>query len=98
MKYRIGILNDFKETKTVVEYQKYGPMEIVDAFEIGGQHRGYQLKEDSIWIFLNYQKVAEVKSRAEAVGILRKLIVNCPPEAKSTFAEFEELLFKYMRD
>ena len=73
-------------------------MEIVDAFEVGGQHRGYQLKEDSIWIFLNFHKVAEVKSKAEAIGILRKLIANCPPEAKSTFVEFEEILFRNMRD
>jgi hypothetical protein len=98
VKYRIGILNDFKDTKTVVDFQKYGQMEVVGAFEIGGQHRGYQLKEDSIWIFLNYQKVAEVKSKAEAIGILRKLIKDCPPEAKSTFAEFEEILFRRMRD
>ena len=81
-----------------MDFQKYGQMEVVGAFEIGEKHRGYQLKEDSIWIFLNYQKVAEVKSKTEAIRILRKLIVDCPPEAKSTFAEFEELLFRNMRD
>jgi hypothetical protein len=69
-------------------------MEIVDAFEIGGIHRGYQVRDDAIHIFLNFKKVAVVKSKAEAVGILNKLIRSCPPEALSALEEFKEILFR----
>jgi len=73
-------------------------MQILDAFEIGGQHRGYQVKDDAIHIFLNFKKVAVVKSRSEAVSALKKLILNCPPESKSDFEEYKEILFRQMRD
>ena len=98
LRHRIGIINDFKEKTTVLDFQKYGQMEILDAFEIGGQHRGYQVPEDAIHIFLNFKKVAVVKSKAEAVNILNKLIQQCPAESKSDFDEYEEILFRNMRD
>lgn len=98
LRYRIGIINDFKETTTVVDFQKYGIVEILDAFQVGGQHRGYQVKEDAIHIFLNFKKVAVVKSRSEAVSTIRKLIQGCPAEAKSTFDEYEEILFRDVRE
>ena len=99
MKYRIGIINDFKDTTTVVDYQKYGIMQSLQAWEVGGNnHRGYQLKEDAIWIFCNFQKVAVVKSRSEAVSVLNKLIANCPQEAKKDFEEYKEILYKHVRD
>lgn len=98
MRYRIGIINDFKETTTVVDFQKYGIVEILDVFQVGGQHRGYQVKEDAIHIFLNFKKVAVVKSRSEAVSTIRKLIQDCPSEAKSTFEEHEEILFRDVRE
>lgn len=98
LRYRIGIINDFKATTTVVDFQKWGIMTQLDAFEIGGQHRGYQNREDTIWIFLNFKKVAVVKSKSEAVGVLNKLIQDCPPESKSDFEEYKEILFRYMRE
>lgn len=98
LRYRIGIINDFKATTTVVDFQKWGIMTQLDAFEIGGQHRGYQESADAIWIFLNFKKVAVVKSKAEAIGILNKLIQGCPSESKSDFEEYKEILFRNMRD
>jgi len=73
-------------------------MQILDAWEVGNNHRGYQVASDAIHIFLNFQKVAVVKSKSEAVSVLNKLIENCPAESKSDFAEYKEILFKYMRD
>lgn len=98
MRYRVGVINDFHETTTVVDFQKYGQMQILDAFRVGGQHRGYQVKEDAIHIFLNFKKVATVKSRSEAVSILTKLIASCPKESLSDFEEFKEILFRDMRE
>ena len=98
MKYRICVINDFKNTTTVVDYQKYGIMQSLQAWEVGGIHRGFQLKEDAIWIFCNFQKVAVVRSRSEAVSVLNKLIANCPTESKSDFEEYKEILFRNMRD
>ena len=90
------MINDFKETTTVVDFQKWGIMTSLQAFEIGEPHRGYQLKEDAIHIFLNFEKVAVVKSKSEAVSILNRLIQNCPKESLSDFEEYKEILFKHM--
>lgn len=68
-----------------------------EAFQVGGPTRDYQLREDSIHIFLNFQKVAEVKSKAEAVSILTRLVEGCPRESLSDFEEFKELLFRNVR-
>lgn len=97
LRYRIGIINDFKATTTVVDYQKWGIMTQLDAFEVGGQHRGYQESADGIWIFLNFERVAMVKSKTEAVSILNKLVQNCPREFLSDLEKEKEILFKHVR-
>lgn len=43
-------------------------------------HRGYQLPEDDIGIFLNYEIVARVKSKAEALKIIDELLKDAPGE------------------
>jgi hypothetical protein len=41
-------------------------------------HRGYQLPNDDIGIFLNYQQIARTKSKDEAVKILESLLEDAP--------------------
>ncbi len=90
------MINDFKNTTTVVDFQKYGIMQILDAWEVGSAHRGYQVASDAIHIFLNFEKVAVVKSRSEAISVLKKLVENCPKESKSDFEEYKEILFRHV--
>lgn len=66
----------------------------LDAFQIGGKHKGYQIQKDAIHIFLNFKKIAEVKSKSEAIEILSKLIQDCPVEYQKDMANFKEILFR----
>ena len=68
-------------------------MTSLQAFEIREAHRGYQLKEDAIHIFLNFEKVVVARSKTEAVSTLDKLIQNCPLEAKKDFEDFKDILY-----
>ena len=64
-----------------------------DAFEVGGQHRGYQVKEDAIHIFLNFEKIAEVKTKSEAVSTINKLVQCCPSEFKKDLEGLKDILY-----
>lgn len=92
------MINDYKETHSVVDCQKWGTMRILDTWETSAEHRGYQLKEDAIHIFLNFKKIAVARSRSEAVSIVRRLVEECPSEFQSDFDEYSEILFRSMRD
>ena len=77
-----------------VDFQKYGITTILGAGETKSPHKGYQAKDDGIYIFQNFQQVAVVKSRFEALTLLRKLISSCPPEARKDFERFGEYLLR----
>lgn len=81
MRYRIGIINDFKNNHSFVDYRKIGidkTLELWDGCIAGGSHRGFQLASDRIWIFLNFEQVGNTVSREEARGIIRKLLDDAP--------------------
>ena len=81
MQYRIGLINDFKNTYSFVDYREIGIEKVLklwDACTVGGAHRGYQLAEDNLWIFLNFEKVLVTKSREEARAKIRELLDNAP--------------------
>ena len=71
-------------------------MQILEAWEISNNHKGYQVREDAIHIFLNFKKVAVIRSRGEATSFLNKLIDNCPFECKKDFEEYKEILFRHI--
>lgn len=66
----------------MVDYQKYGIMEIWGAGKFSPPHRGYQLKEDAIWVFLNYEKVGVFKDKDSAQRKVNELINDCPVDLK----------------
>ena len=91
--YRVGVIDDFRSETSVIDCRKFGDkLLITDAWRVKGEHRGYQINEDSIGVFLNFKLVLETKHRAEAQKKLDKLIEECPPEFKKEFEEFREYL------
>ena len=87
IRYRIGIINDFKSVFAYVDYKKFGIVEILDACAITTEHRGYNITKDSIGVFLNYKLVGETKSKAEALKMVEALIEKAPLEAKRDLTE-----------
>lgn len=89
MRYRIGVLNDFKNSHTVIDYQEFGVLKVWDAWNTSGEHRGYQVAEDNIYVFLNFKQVMKTKSYEEANGMINRLLREAP-------VDLSELEF-YMR-
>jgi hypothetical protein len=90
----LAVRNDFKNTYAYLNFFKSGEHEDFVACATGGEHKGYQEKDDVIGIFVNFNEVALVKSKAEARKILDKLIKDCPKEAKSNFEQYKQTLFE----
>ena len=69
-------------------------MEAFEACEVCGPRETRQKPDDGIGIYFNYERVAFVRSRAEAFNILEKLILACPSEARKDFETYRNLLFR----
>ena len=84
------VINDFNSENGCIEFHSYGNgrMEIFTSFKTKSKHRGFQLKEDCIDIFLNYKKVASIKNKEETKKILTDVLNNCPKECKRDFEEW----------
>lgn len=83
IRFRIAIINDFRNTYACVDYKKFGEdVMILDAWLLSPAHRGYNLRDDDIGIFLNYEQKLRTKSKQEALEFVDKLIEGSPPEAR----------------
>jgi hypothetical protein len=69
-------------------------VEDFEACAVSGPKDSRQNPSDGIGIYLNYKQVAFVKSRAEALKILEKLIVECPAAARADFERYRPILLK----
>lgn len=93
------MINDFKEVTAVVWVQKYGnQVMITDAWQVGGQHKGYQDNKDSIGLFVNYELVFETKVKQEAYKYMENLISKVPKELSKEFEEFKHYLLNAITD
>ena len=87
-RYRIGVINDFRDSFAFIDYREYGTLKIFDACRTAGVDR----KEDgSIAVFLNFKKVGEFKSKSEAVSELKRLLADAPD---NFFDENKDVLLK----
>jgi len=77
-----------------VDFQKWGLTEILGAGETISPHKGYQQSSDGIYIFLNFDQIAVVKSKAEAVSIIKRLCLQAPDEARKELEEYGEYLYR----
>jgi hypothetical protein len=78
MRYRIGVINDFKNTYAFIDYQNYGTLHIWDGCATSGVHKGYQLADDHIYIFLNFKQIKKTKSYSEAEETIIHLLREAP--------------------
>lgn len=77
-----------------VDFQKWGITEILGAGETSHPVKGYQQSSDGIYIFLNFDQIAVVKSKAEAVSIIKRLVLQAPDEARKELEEYGEYLLR----
>jgi len=87
--YRLTVVNEFRATRATINWHSLGDGRIMsgDAFTVSTKHRGYQLKEDSIQIYLNYVLILDTKNKQEAKNCLNRLMLECPKEAKREYEE-----------
>lgn len=92
LRYRVCVINDFDNSVSVVDCKKFGVVKITDAWRVSGEHKGYQLPEDDIGIFLNYKLLHRTKNKEEAKRFVDRLIGEAPKELKSEFEQLVEYL------
>ena len=63
-------------------------MKIWGAFKTSSIHRGFNLKDDGIHVFLNYQKVGFFTDNQSAQKCIDKLLAEAPVD----LSEFQEYL------
>lgn len=78
-RYRIGVINDFRNETGFVDYQEYmhGEVKHWNASRCGIATE-HQKSDDAIHIFLNFKKLYVVKSNAEAESKITELLRNAP--------------------
>lgn len=76
--YRIAALSEFRNNWAYVDFKKFGEVKIYAAFWTAWPHRGFNLKDDRICVFLNYDQLIKTTDKNEARKGLDKLIAECP--------------------
>lgn len=66
----------------------------IGASLISPKHRGYDVKEDHIFIFLNYKQLYKTKSKKEALLYIDKLINETPSETKIELEFYKDYLLR----
>ncbi len=87
-RYRIGLIDDFRNEFSFVDYRDFGGLQVWNACRIGMAHRGHQLSDDSIHVFLNFKKVGIYQDRQAANTVLSRLLSAAPVD----LAEFRSYL------
>lgn len=87
-RYRISIINDFRDSFAFVDYKVFGELKVYDACHVQGNTRTW---EQNIHVFLNFKKVGCFKTKSEAVSKIRELIKQAPC---SWFEENQNVLLK----
>jgi hypothetical protein len=75
---RIAVLNEFRCNFAYVEFKKFGEVRLYAAFWTAWPHRGYDVKEDRICVFLNYEQLVKTTSKDEARNEVERLVAECP--------------------
>jgi len=91
--FRIALQNDYRGTFAFIDYKQYGIMTSVGAGVTGQKHRGYALSDDCITIFVNYQQVAQFKTKVDATRELKRILVKLPPEVLRSIEDLTYYLF-----
>lgn len=69
-------------------------MHSTSASLISPKHRGYDIKEDHIYIFLNYNQLFKTKVKKEALSFIDKMINEAPIQVKADLHLYKDYLLK----
>ena len=84
------MLDDFRNEYSFVDYKQFpNDMRHWDACRVSGP-RDHQKSTDSIYVFLNYEKLGEFKDRKLANKMIQKLL----DEAPANLDEFKDYLLQ----
>lgn len=86
-KYRIGILNDFKNSYAYADFKDYGEIQFFNV-SISSSTPDYQKSTDDIGIFLNYKLIARFKEKAPAIALVNKLLSEAPKQSLKDFNSY----------
>lgn len=89
-RYRVAIDNDFRNVYAYLDYKSMGQMTLFEACEISSTPEG----NAGIEVFLSYKRTVFVQSKKEARLELKRLISDCPIDAKKDYEQYKELLFR----
>lgn len=92
--YRVAVLNEFRNQKAFVDFKQFGTNKFWSAFWQSWPHRGYDVKDDRICVFLNYEQVCKTTSKDEAALELSILICGCPVETAGFMAAEQYKLYR----
>lgn len=93
IKYRIGVLNDFKNSRAFMDYKYFSDqLHGLECCYTRSPHKGFDTADDEIVVFLNFKIVGRFKSRKDARACVDRLIAESP--AKKDFESNSSVLFK----
>jgi hypothetical protein len=73
--YRVGVINDFRDTRSFIDYKEYGELKAWDASWTKGSSPNHA---GDIGVFLNFRLIGRYKTKSEAYNVLKKLIDEAP--------------------
>lgn len=76
-RYRIAVINDFRNSTAFVDFCDYGNLKIWNASKVSGPTT-YAKSDDAVHVYLNFKLVCSVKEVALAESAIKKLLLNSP--------------------
>ena len=88
-RFRIAIVNDKRNSYAVIDYKKFGPVVLFEAFFVSGEKEA-----GGIGLFYNYKRIHFSENKKEILEKLNELYKLIPIEAKTDFELNKFLLLK----
>lgn len=85
----MGVINDFQNTTSFIDYKQYGELKVFDASFAKGEQPNHA---GDIGVFLNLKLVGRFKAKQQALALVEKLIREAPAEAREWFAAHQSVL------
>jgi len=92
----VGVINDFQNSFSFIDFKDYGQLKIFDACFTKGE-KVCNTSSDDISIFLNFKKVGSFKVKLQAQAFLKQLISEAPSEAREFFVENQNVLLDNLK-
>lgn len=88
-RYRIGVIDDFRNEFSYVDFRDYGGAQVWAINKVRGPAKR-QEADDAIRVFLNFKQVGIYKARSEANLAIKNLMDSAPV----SLVEFQHILME----